>query len=102
MLAAIGGLDPVDLGSYICPGTQIYADSKTFICAGADINAAPSLDNHNAPCDAFSVAVGFTSYPAVMGAIAPASVPPVYCPDAGIDTCPTDAMADAVSEVGSP
>ena len=75
-------------GLYLCPGNMTYEFGKNIICSYADIATDQTLDNTGAPCDAISLSVGFTAYPAQFGSINDGGVPLSPCVDAAPYVCP--------------
>jgi hypothetical protein len=78
--------DPIN-GGYLCQGTSTYETVKMLICQRADIALHITEDNTGALCDAVSVAIALTGYPARFGATVPKSGVPKGCPDAALDDC---------------
>jgi hypothetical protein len=78
--------DPLHPGHYVCPGSATYQNAKQIVCRGADVPVDPKNDRTAAPCDALSVVMGFTSFPAAIGAITE-KPPQVDACDAGPDDC---------------
>jgi hypothetical protein len=74
-------------GAFICPNTNTYATLKPLICKAADLAGEPFRDGTGAPCDALSLAFGFSALPAQVGRILPPAPRPKNCPDAGPDDC---------------
>jgi hypothetical protein len=62
--------DPTNTKLRICnSGSSVRDFLKSTICAGADINRTAANDEKGAPCDALSVAVGFTAVVAQIGGV---------------------------------
>ncbi|MGH7434155.1 MAG: hypothetical protein ACRENE_00605 [Polyangiaceae bacterium] len=84
--------DPTtDAGLYLCGDADVpYQLLKKYICTLQDISAI-GMDNVGAPCDAISMAFGFTAEPAQLGVVAPLPSTPQGCTNGGLpfhDTCP--------------
>lgn len=64
----------------LCPGTDERRDADILLNQFADIRGDPATDGLGATCDAYSIAVGFTGWPAVFADVA--SPPPFVnlCP----------------------
>jgi hypothetical protein len=86
--------DPTqDSGAFLCGPDTAYQLLKTYICSLQDIPSNPGFDiSRNSPCDAISMAFGFSAEPARLGVVAPQPPTPAGCvPDGGApftDTCP--------------
>jgi hypothetical protein len=84
--------DPTsDSGAFLCGSNDLaYQYLKTYICALQDITSNGN-DNVGAPCDAISMAFGFTAGPAQLGIVTALPATPAGC-DAGnipfSDMCP--------------
>ena len=63
--------DPFDKSQYLCGTDPTYQALKTSICEAADITRLVQNDNTGAPCDALSLAIGFTAEPALLGGVLP-------------------------------
>ena len=93
LLSSLAALhDPLSSkGGFLCGTDNTYAIAKNEICSAMDIAADPKLDQTGAPCDAVSVAVGFTADPAQLGAVVTKAKPAQGCvSDAGTpfrDSC---------------
>jgi hypothetical protein len=88
LLTGMQGIhDPLVAGQYLCGTDSTYQGFKSAICAAADIASLASSDNTGAPCDALSLAVGFTSEPAMLGGLLPAGTPPSPCGATYSDQC---------------
>jgi hypothetical protein len=70
----------------ICPGTDSYNLFKQGICAGADLQADPSLDDGKHPCDALSEAVSFSALTAHLGVLRTVVQADPVCPPIN-DSC---------------
>jgi len=79
--------DPLSPGSFLCGTDQTYQGFKQAICAAADISSNATRDNTGAPCDALSLAVAFTSEPALLGTLLSASTAPTPCGATYSDQC---------------
>jgi hypothetical protein len=86
-----------DSGTYLCGlDNPTYLTFKNYICSLQDIPSDYSRDNTGAPCDAISMAFGFTAEPALLGVVTPLPATPAGCQqDGGVDggvpffdTCP--------------
>ena len=89
LLASLGATsNPLPPGGFICPGTAFYNTVKSYICKGADIFVDPTATDPTQPCDAISIGMGFTAYPAVLGPVTSKGAHALNC-DAGIppDDC---------------
>jgi hypothetical protein len=81
-------LDPAGgPGAHLCPGSPTFENIQPQICRGADIFRNPVAMDAGAPCDALSLAVGFTAFPAQMGPGFVRPPDPAVCNDASTD-CP--------------
>ncbi len=77
-LAAIP--DPLSTtGEFLCGTDSTYGIAKNQICSSSDIAADPKLDQTGAPCDAVSIAIGFTGLPAHMGPVTRRVLPAQGC-----------------------
>ena len=77
-------------GKPICTDQITYSFAKTAICDDADILVDGTLPK-SAPCDALSIALGFTADPALLGPVADAGTSTPGCPaatDPANDKCP--------------
>ncbi len=80
VLAASAGIrDPITDAS-ICPGSDGYRLFKETVCGAADITSNAALDGKNAPCDALSESLGFTSVLATAGPVRAAQTQMAGCP----------------------
>ncbi len=61
-------VDPTNRGSTLCGNDPTYLTLRTLLCTSADIMSMPSADNTDASCNALSSAVGFSAFPAKLGA----------------------------------
>ena len=59
--------DPFDQKQYLCNTDPAYQNVKAAICKGADVTTDLKTDGTNTPCDALSIAIGFTASPAHLG-----------------------------------
>lgn len=76
LAASLARLD----GGPLCGTPALFTAIKTqFICPGADVTGAPSLDFTSAGCDALSVASAFAAEPARFGEVRP--LDPTPCGD---------------------
>jgi hypothetical protein len=68
VLTGMQGLrDPFNQGQFLCGNDPTYQAFKGAICQAADIASIATNDNASAPCNALSLAVGFTTEPAKLG-----------------------------------
>lgn len=70
ILALLGSVkDPADptMTQYLCGDDLTYLAFKKVVCGEADIMSDPAKDNTGASCDALSIAIGFTAFPANFG-----------------------------------
>jgi hypothetical protein len=70
-----------DAGGFLCGDSGAYQGLKEYICGLQDIAQNSSGDNNSppAPCDAISMAFGFTAEPAQLGIVAPIPTTPAGC-----------------------
>jgi hypothetical protein len=86
--------DPTtDAGLFLCGDADApYQLLKQYICTLQDITASgPDNPTAPAPCDAISMAFGFTAEPAQLGVVAPLPPTPQGCKNGNVpfhDTCP--------------
>jgi hypothetical protein len=67
-----------DGGSHLCKGTAVFQGIQTTVCDGVDIVADNTADNQGVPCNAVSLALGFTAVPAQFGS--QQTAPPIGTP----------------------
>jgi hypothetical protein len=70
-----------DQGAPICTSDATYSFAKGAICVDADI-LVDGTQPKSAPCDAFSMAIGFEADPALLGAVTPVMIVDGGCPEA--------------------
>ena len=88
ILTGMAGMhDPFNSGQFLCGSDSTYQALKAAICAGADISRDSTRDNTNAPCDALSLAVGFSAEPAQLGGILSGNPRPEPCGPTYSDQC---------------
>jgi len=83
--------DPLgDGGSHVCNnnGSAIYSAAQTTICNDVDIVADKSADNQGVPCNAVSMALGFTATPAHFGSQKNAPAAGTPCGASYTASCP--------------
>jgi hypothetical protein len=80
--------DPIDGTRFLCGDSPAYASIKGLICGGQDIVSDIRQDNTGAPCDSVSVAIAFTSTPAILGKVLPPPAPVKPCGPQWTDDCP--------------
>jgi hypothetical protein len=75
---------------FMCPGTIAYDNAKPIVCQHADIMGDKTLDNTGATCDALSLGLGFTTFPARVGPLDSDDGGKLTstCADAAPDFCP--------------
>lgn len=67
----------------LCPGNPVYGLFRDSVCGGLDIMASAAEDRTGRPCNALSMAAGFTAEPVrVSKAGPPRTLPPSPCADA--------------------
>ncbi len=74
--------DPLFPSMKLCGESPTYQTLKTLICNAVDVTRDPSKDNAGASCDAVSIAIGFTSYPAQLGPAKTRPADVLGCPGA--------------------
>ena len=52
----------------LCGANPLFQGLSATVCQSADIMSSAAVDNTNAVCDALSIAVGFSAFPAELGA----------------------------------
>lgn len=82
-----GVKDPFNAGQFLCGTDATYLAFKSAICGGSDIARLASSDNTGAPCDALSLAVGFSGEPAQLGGVLAAGAKPTPCGATYTDQC---------------
>jgi hypothetical protein len=88
LLTGMQGLaDPLNPGMYLCGTDPTYIGFKNAICIAADIASISTNDNTGAPCDALSLALGFTSEPALLGGLLTHHGAPTPCGATYSDQC---------------
>jgi hypothetical protein len=81
--------DPFDPSMNLCGPDPTLAQILGAVCGSADIMSDPLDDNHGLGCDAISMGLGFTAYPAQLG------VPfRVFRPNDGCDASPPSCESD--------
>ena len=60
--------DPFAPGMFLCGTSVTYQNVKSQICAAADLSNNLGIDP-SAPCDALSIALGFSAEPATLGGV---------------------------------
>jgi hypothetical protein len=79
--------DPFDTTQFLCGTDPTYQAFKAAICQASDIASVASNDNTNAPCNALSLAVGFTTEPAKLGGELEAGARQYPCGQTYSDQC---------------
>ncbi len=88
LLTGMQGLkDPLNPGMFLCGTDPTYLGFKNAICGAADIASIATSDNTGAPCDALSLAVGFTSGAALLGGVLTHNPSPDPCGATYSDQC---------------
>jgi hypothetical protein len=85
MLATVH-LGEADAGKYLCPGQPDLEQFRQSLCNSADIAASSAFDNQGKPCEALSISVPFTAFPAKIGYQYDRPSAPSGCPN-GIADC---------------
>ncbi len=79
--------DPLSPSDFLCGTDPTYQGFKKLICAASDISRLGSSDNTGAPCDAISLAVGFTAETALLGPLLSGNPKPTPCGATYTDQC---------------
>jgi hypothetical protein len=88
LLTGMQGIkDPFNAGQFLCGTDSTYQAFKGAICAASDISRIGSNDNTGAPCDALSLALGFTTEPALLGPLYPNKIGTTPCGATYSDQC---------------
>ena len=77
-----------DNGNWLCGNAILYQLAAGEICTGADIASVPSGDGRGQPCNALSVAIGFTANQAQLADAFDPPVVPSDCPEDWAPSCP--------------
>lgn len=80
--------DPLVPGGFLCGTDRLYLNLRDSICSTLDVSSDRTQDGKDAPCDAASFAVRFTSVPSVLGAVIDPGPQKRPCGDAWVGTCP--------------
>jgi hypothetical protein len=88
ILTGMQGLhDPFNSNQFLCGSDPTYQAFKAAICQASDITNIASNDNTNAPCNALSLAVGFTTEPAKLGGLLDGGARQYPCGQTYSDQC---------------
>jgi hypothetical protein len=88
ILTGMQGLhDPFNSGQFLCGSDPTYQAFKSAICQASDISNIAGNDNTNAPCNALSLAVGFTTEPAKLGGVLDGGTRQYPCGQTYSDQC---------------
>jgi hypothetical protein len=80
--------DPFVAGGKLCGPSAIYQTLKSEVCKSLDLRLDSAQDGMGQPCDALSSTLGFTAYPAIVGAVQEIPIPPSGCGANYSDGCP--------------
>ena len=81
--------NPIAPSSFLCGEDSVFKNVRDRFCQTLDITTDPTLDGRDAPCDAASFSVRFTSSPALLGAVVDNGRPQKPCGESWVATCPT-------------
>ena len=80
--------NPLDKTKYLCGDDAVYKNLRDRFCKGLDLVTDETLDGRDAPCDAASFSIRFTSSPASLGTVVDNGPPKKPCGDSWVATCP--------------
>jgi len=81
--------NPIVPNAFLCGEDAVFKSVRDRFCQTLDITTDPTLDGRDAPCDAASFSVRFTSSPALLGAVVDNGRPQKPCGESWVATCPT-------------
>lgn len=80
--------NPLDRSKFLCGDDAVYKNLRDRFCKGLDLMTDETLDGRDAPCDAASFSIRFTSSPASLGTVVDNGPPKKPCGDSWVATCP--------------
>lgn len=80
--------NPLDNSKYLCGTDVVFTNLRDRFCQTLDLPTDQSVDGKDAPCDAASFSVRFTSSPAILGRVVDNGAPKKPCGDSWVASCP--------------
>lgn len=80
--------NPLDRTKYLCGDDAVYKNLRDRFCKGLDLVTDEALDGREAPCDAASFSIRFTSSPANLGTVIDNGPLKKPCGDSWVASCP--------------
>lgn len=90
LLTALEGVpNPLDPSTFLCGDTNpVFTSLRDNFCKTLDVPTDVTLDGKEAPCDAASISVRFTSSPALLGRVVDNGSPRKPCGESWVASCP--------------